>query len=147
LDAISRPMAAGPLQGNPWGSQYARFSNGDKEPGISAPYFPTSGEKTGPGKRRGLWLLSGTYQLSRSPHWNCRGSKAALGAPAGVYKLFPSATLNRLMKLNMSTIPSSLALSLKLIVLAIRISVKTVLGRVPAFRPRLPFNVPLNTPS
>src|SRR5215467_10914962 len=51
LDAISRPMAAGPLQGNPWGSQYARFSNGDKEPGISAPYFPTSGEKTGPGKR------------------------------------------------------------------------------------------------
>src|SRR5580765_1413376 len=51
------------------------------------------------------------------------------------------------MKLNMSTRPSSFTRSLKLKVRATRMSVKMVIGRVPALRPRLPSTLPLKTPS
>src|SRR5215475_13756206 len=47
----------------------------------------------------------------------------------------------------MSTIPSSFMRSLKLMLMARRISVKIVLGRIPAFRPRLPSSDPVNEPS
>src|SRR5437660_12425543 len=51
------------------------------------------------------------------------------------------------MKLNMSTSPSSFTRSLKLKVRATRMSVKIVIGRTPALRPRLPSRLPLKTPS
>src|SRR5438270_4773493 len=51
------------------------------------------------------------------------------------------------MKLNMSTMPSIRIRSPSPMLLAKRISVKTVIGRVPALRPRLPSRVPVNDPS
>src|SRR5262249_30097738 len=53
----------------------------------------------------------------------------------------------RLIRLNMSTSPSSLTRSLNLKVFATRISVKIVIGLVPALRPRFPSRLPLKIPS
>src|SRR5438105_14709398 len=76
------------------------------------------------------------------PNWNWRGSNAAVGCPALVQSTLTSAMLNLLIKLNMSTVPSSLKRSVRLNSRPMRRSVKTVVGFMPALRLRLPTNVP-----
>src|SRR5712671_3738156 len=118
-----------------------------RQPGIRASAIVPRTQRKGPGNNRGHRLRWTNYQVRRKPNWNCRGSKAAVGVPACVYCVFTSATLNRLMKLNMSTSPSSFTRSLNAIVRPILMSVKMVIGRMPALRPRLPARLPVKTPS